>query len=121
MECLLEMNCDLLAIETIPSIKEAQAIVKLLARFPNAKAWLSFSCKDDVHLCNGDSFRIAYDSFKSNGQLVAIGVNCTSPFHVTGLLRSVADGEERPLEKPFIVYPNDGRVWDGQLHKYRFV
>lgn len=119
LECLLEMKCDLLAIETIPCIKEARAILKLLDCFPDAKAWLSFSCKDDAHLCNGDSFKEAYDTFKTNQQLVAIGINCTSPYNVTSLLKSVvASSETEPLPKPFIVYPNDGRVWDGKLQKY---
>ncbi len=45
LECLLEANCDLIAIETIPSIKEADAILSLLSEYPNTKAWLSFSCK----------------------------------------------------------------------------
>lgn len=117
LECLLEMKCDLLAIETIPCIKEARAILKLLSSFADAKAWLSFSCKDDAHLCNGDSFKEAYDIFKSNQQLVAIGMNCTSPYHVSSLLKTVVVEETEPLPKPFIVYPNDGRVWDGKLQK----
>lgn len=45
LECLLEEGCDLIALETIPSIKEATALLTLLAEFPTAKAWLSFSCK----------------------------------------------------------------------------
>ena len=31
--------------ETIPSVKEAEALVELLREFPSAAAWLSFSCK----------------------------------------------------------------------------
>ena len=41
----MEAKCDLLAIETIPSIKEATAILELLSEYPDFKAWLSFSCK----------------------------------------------------------------------------
>jgi homocysteine S-methyltransferase len=118
MECLLEMGCDLLAIESIPCIKEARAIIKLLATFPDAKAWLSFTCKDELRLSNGDSFKEAYDTFKSNEQLVAIGINCSSPYHVTGLLESVVGGGEGPLAKPFVVYPNDGRTFDGANKMY---
>lgn len=43
IECLAA--ADLIAFETIPSIKEAEALVELLREFPNSKAWLSFSCK----------------------------------------------------------------------------
>lgn len=45
VECLAAAGADLLAFETIPSIKEAQAVVELLREFPNSAAWLSFSCK----------------------------------------------------------------------------
>lgn len=45
MECFAAAGADLLAFETIPSIKEAQAVAELLREFPNSAAWLSFSCK----------------------------------------------------------------------------
>lgn len=45
IECLTAAEADLIAFETIPSIKEGEALVQLLREFPNAKAWLSFSCK----------------------------------------------------------------------------
>jgi homocysteine S-methyltransferase len=42
---LVEAGVDLLAIETIPSKKEAEIIVEIIKEFPNIKAWLSFSCQ----------------------------------------------------------------------------
>lgn len=45
IDCLAAAGADLIAFETIPSIKEAEAVVELLREFPNSKAWLSFSCK----------------------------------------------------------------------------
>lgn len=45
VECLAAAGADLLAFETIPSIKEAQAVAELLREFPDSAAWLSFSCK----------------------------------------------------------------------------
>lgn len=45
VDCLAGAGPDLIAFETIPSIKEAEALVGLLREFPHAKAWLSFSCK----------------------------------------------------------------------------
>jgi len=43
-EALVRAGADVLAFETIPAIKEAEAIVKLLRELPDAKAWISFSC-----------------------------------------------------------------------------
>lgn len=45
VESLVAAEADLLAFETIPSIKEAEALVELLQEFPNTRAWLSLSCK----------------------------------------------------------------------------
>lgn len=45
VECLAAAEPDVLAFETIPSVKEAEALVELLREFPNTKAWLSLSCK----------------------------------------------------------------------------
>jgi len=45
VDCLAAAGADLIAFETIPSIKEAEAVAELLREFPNSNAWLSFSCK----------------------------------------------------------------------------
>ena len=45
MATLIESGVDLLAIETIPSLKEGVALTELLKEFPGTKAWISFSCK----------------------------------------------------------------------------
>lgn len=45
VHALVAAGADLIAMETIPSFKEAEALVELLREFPDAKAWLSFSCK----------------------------------------------------------------------------
>ena len=46
IKALLEAGVDLLAFETVPALKEASAIVNLLEKeFPDARAWLTFSCK----------------------------------------------------------------------------
>ena len=102
----MEAKCDLIAIETIPSIKEARAVVQLLAEFPSAKAWLAFSAKDEKCLCNGDLFSDAYAEFSKNDQLVAIGINCTSTKYITPLLES-ARNCVGAVPKQFIVYAND--------------
>ena len=45
MTALVESGVDLLAIETIPAQKEAEALISLLAEYPTVSAWLTFSCK----------------------------------------------------------------------------
>lgn len=45
MNALVEEGVDLLAIETVPAIAEAEALIEVLKEHPNQKAWLSFQCK----------------------------------------------------------------------------
>lgn len=45
VQALIEAGVDILAFETIPCYKEAEALIKLLKEFPQMKAWVSFSIK----------------------------------------------------------------------------
>jgi homocysteine S-methyltransferase len=63
-------------------------------------------------LCIGDSFADAYEQFRNNEQLIAIGINCTYPLYVTALLKSV-----KKFSTPFVVYPNGGYIWDASKNK----
>ena len=42
---LVDAGVEMLAFETFPALKEAEAVVQLLREFPSCKAWISFSCK----------------------------------------------------------------------------
>ena len=45
----------------------------------------------------------------------AVGVNCTAPEHVAALL---AAGAGERAGRPYVVYPNAGRVWDGAASQW---
>ena len=48
---------DVIAFETLASVKEAKAIMYLLhTESINKPAWLTFSCKDEVHTSHGEVF-----------------------------------------------------------------
>ncbi|KAL1414314.1 hypothetical protein MTO96_007559 [Rhipicephalus appendiculatus] len=75
----LARGCDLLAFETVPALREALALVRLLREFPGARAWLSFSCQNERLTAKGESIADAVRAClaeDSAGQLAAIGVNC---------------------------------------------
>lgn len=107
MKALLDAGVDILAVETIPAQKEAEALVELLKEFPAAKAWLSLSCKDDRHTCHGELFSDVVQTISSSEQIVAVGVNCTSPLFVKSLLQSI----KGKVDLPFVVYPECGGEW----------
>jgi len=108
MEALASASPDLFAIETIPSIIEARALVRALERASNVPAWMSFSCRDGAHLCDGTPFERAVEVATSSRSVVAVGVNCTSPLHVIALVEIAA--ARTPI--PVVCYPNRGAFWD---------
>ena len=112
LEILATSGADLLACETIPILLEAEALVALLHDSPHVPAWISFSCRDERHLCHGEPFAEAVALTDSCPNVIAVGINCTPPRFVTALLQS-AQGR---TSKPFVVYPNSGEAWDAQRH-----
>lgn len=108
MAVLVESGADLLACETIPCLDEGKALLHLLAEFPTARAWLSFSCKDGAHVCQGESFAECVAMANQSPQVLAIGVNCTAPQHVESLVRVAVS----VTDKPIVVYPNRGEGYD---------
>jgi homocysteine S-methyltransferase len=108
LEVLIDATADLLAVETIPSLAEADLLLELLANWPAARAWFSFTCRDEAHLSEGQPIAEAARLVSSSPQAVAVGVNCVSPSQVDGLLARLADATDLPL----VVYPNSGERWD---------
>jgi homocysteine S-methyltransferase len=108
LEILVDTGPDLLAIETIPGQIEASIILEELEALGGPPTWLSFSCRDALHTCAGEVFAEVTRSLCGRDRLLALGVNCTDPNHVTPLLTSAA----RQSDRPWVVYPNHGKVWD---------
>lgn len=104
LEILISTSPDYLALETMPDTFEVELLLELLTDCP-IPFWLSYSCKEGNQTNAGQSFQSAVD-LASNA--MAVGINCTKPELITELLRSAKSG------KPFIVYPNSGRVWDAK-------
>lgn len=99
---------DLLACETIPSFHEAEVLSGLL-KSCGKPAWVSFSCKDDQHISDGTTIAQCAALFAHHPTVFAIGVNCTSPQYISGLIRSI---KANAGEKRIVVYPNSGAVYD---------
>jgi homocysteine S-methyltransferase len=107
-EALLAASPDLLAIETIPSGVEAEAIVEVLDELGDVPAWVSFSCADEETLHDGTPIEAAVATVDASPAVIAVGVNCTAPAHVPGLLRRAATVTDKRL----VAYPNRGATWD---------
>lgn len=107
IKALIEAAADILACETIPSLIEAQALAKLLKEFPNTAAWVSFSARDEKHISEGQAFADCVRELEDSAQIVAIGINCTSPRYIPSLIRDA----KKVTEKPILVYPNSGETY----------
>lgn len=105
---ILAPVAPLLAFETIPCLEEAQAIRTLLAGTPGPGAWVTFSCRDGEHIADGHTIEEAASVFDDLPQVIAVGVNCTSPAHVGSLIRRL---RARGGAKAIIVYPNSGEAY----------
>lgn len=117
MQALIEADADILACETIPCLVEAQALVKLLDEIQNIPAWVSFSCRDEAHVSEGQRLEECVRLVEASPFVAAIGVNCTSPKYIPSLVREA----RKATDKPILVYPNSGEKynasgshWDGQ-------
>lgn len=90
VKILVDAGADLIAFETIPNKLEAQAYAELLEEEGiEIPAWFSFSCKDESHVVSGDSISDCASIADSCRQVVAVGVNCTAPRFIHGLISSI--------------------------------
>jgi len=105
---------DLLAFETLPSLAEAGAIGKALAEWPRLAAWFSFTCKDDKHVAHGEELRECAAAVAELPQTAAIGVNCTQPALIAGLIAELRGASDRPI----VVYPNSGEGWNAAARSW---
>ncbi len=105
LEVLAEAGADVLAIETVPDVDEAEALVNLVRRV-GVRAWLSYTI-DGSRTRAGQPLTDAFAVAAGVPEIVAVGVNCCSPDDVLPAIELA-----RQSDKPVIVYPNSGERWD---------
>ena len=107
-QVLAASEADLLACETIPSGCESAVLLQLLNDTPDCHAWMSFSCKDGLHLCDGTPLQEMVRLCDGEQKVAAIGINCTAPEHISSLVIKAREY----TDKMIIVYPNLGESYD---------
>ncbi len=103
-------KADFFACETIPSFQEAKVLAELLSQ-TDKPAWISFSCKDEQHLNDGTDIENCAEYFSTHPKVFAIGVNCTAPEYISGLITSIAS---KSGDKKIVVYPNSGEAYNAE-------
>ena len=107
IKLLASTKADFFAFETIPSMMEVKILSDLL-KFSTKPSWVSFSCKDEFHLNDGNKINEAAKLLANNSEVFAIGVNCTSPKYISAIIDVI---KQAAPKKKIIVYPNSGEVY----------
>ncbi|MEE1735859.1 homocysteine S-methyltransferase [Streptomyces sp. BE147] len=97
---------DALALETVPDMDEAEALLRVTGEY-GLPVWLSYSVLGDRTRA-GQPLREAFALAAGQDHVMAVGVNCCDPAdadRAVGLAAEVTG-------KPAVVYPNSGERWD---------
>ncbi|MCW2812740.1 MAG: mmuM [Nocardioides sp.] len=112
LELLASAGPDLLAVETVPDLDEAEVLVPLLDEL-GLPAWFSYSVSDGQTRA-GQPLRAAYEVLAGSTAVIAAGVNCSAPADVLAAVETAV----AVTGKPAVAYPNRGEVWDAESNSW---
>jgi len=112
LELLASAGPDLLAVETIPDVDEAEVLVELLDDL-ELPAWFSFSAQGSQTRA-GQPLAAAFSVAASAGCVFAVGVNCCAPSDVLTAVRMAAEVTGRAA----VAYPNSGEEWEAMDRRW---
>ncbi|MFF6906145.1 homocysteine S-methyltransferase [Streptomyces sp. NPDC012389] len=105
---LAEAGPDVLALETVPDVDEAEAVVRV-AEETGLPLWLSYSVAGGRTRA-GQPLEEAFAVAAGREAVVAVGVNCCDPDEAEEAVRVAVE----VTGKPAVVYPNSGEGWDAE-------
>jgi homocysteine S-methyltransferase len=106
LEALAGAGPDVLALETVPDLDEAVALLRAV-RGLGVPVWLSYTIDGDRTRA-GQSLEEAFSAAAGTDEVIAVGVNCCAPADADAAVGLAA----RVTGKPVVVYPNSGESWD---------
>jgi homocysteine S-methyltransferase len=112
LELLASAAPDLLAVETIPDLDEAEVLVPLLDEL-GVPAWFSYSVSDGETRA-GQPLQEAYEVLAASTAVRAAGVNCSAPADVLHAIEVAVS----VTGKPGVAYPNRGEEWDPESNSW---
>lgn len=113
LDVLANAAPDVLALETVPDVDEARALLRAV-RGLGVPAWLSYSISGGRTRAGqplDEAFALAADA----DEVIAVGVNCCTPDDADAAVPLAA----RVTGKPVVVYPNSGEGWDARTRSWR--
>jgi homocysteine S-methyltransferase len=112
LEILADAGADVLAVETIPCLTEAEALLEEV-RALGVPAWLSMTCAGGRTRA-GEPAADAFGMAAGLDELIAVGVNCVDSVEAADLVTVAVESSR----KPAVVYPNSGESWDADRRSW---
>lgn len=112
LDLLASAQPDLIAVETIPDVVEAEVLVELLDEL-DVPAWFSYSVRGTTTSA-GQPLDAAYAALAGSRSIVFAGVNCSAQHDVLGAIQAAVAATGRPA----VAYPNRGGSWDHQAQQW---
>lgn len=112
LRALAAARPDVLAVETIPSLDEVEAVCRELAG-TSVPAWISVTPAYGA-LRTGEALADAFGLAAELDEVIAVGVNCCDPMEVGPAIEAARS----VTSKPIVVYPNSGEQWDAKNRRW---
>jgi homocysteine S-methyltransferase len=112
MRILADAGPDVLACETVPDQREAEALLEAMDGV-GIPVWLSYTVSRGRTRA-GQPLAEAFALAGSGPTVLAVGVNCASPTDATAAVPLAAAHSGKPV----VVYPNSGESWDATAHRW---
>ncbi|MFE7585756.1 homocysteine S-methyltransferase [Streptomyces gardneri] len=113
VEALAAAGPDVLALETVPDVDEAEALLRAVDGC-GVPVWLSYTVEGGRTRA-GQEPAEAFAVAAGNDQVVAVGINCCDPEEAGAAVALAA----AVTGKPVVVYPNSGERWDAAARGWR--
>ncbi|MFJ5078672.1 homocysteine S-methyltransferase [Streptomyces sp. NPDC088553] len=113
IEALAAAEPDVLALETVPDVTEAEALLRA-AEGCGVPVWLSYTVEGGRTRA-GQDLAEAFAVAEGNDRVVAVGVNCCDPAEAGPAVELAV----AVTGKPAVVYPNSGERWDARARGWR--
>ncbi|MFG3042000.1 homocysteine S-methyltransferase [Streptomyces sp. NPDC048330] len=113
IEALVAAAPDVLALETVPDVTEAEALLRAVEGC-GVPVWLSYTVEGGRTRA-GQDLAEAFAVAAGAGEVMAVGVNCCDPAEAGEAVELAAAVTGRPV----VVYPNSGERWDARARGWR--
>ncbi|MCX4584671.1 homocysteine S-methyltransferase [Streptomyces sp. NBC_01481] len=113
IEALVAAGPDVLALETVPDIDEAEALLRAVDAY-GLPVWLSYTITGERTRA-GQELAAAFALAAGRDQVIAVGVNCCDPRDADRAVELAA----AVTAKPVVVYPNSGERWNAEERGWR--